>query len=106
MKNIMMYRLITGELVLAELTEYNNANLQNGVYTLKNPVKIVIVPSRADPQNPSVGLAHWNEFSEDTEVKVQSAHVITVTTPVKQFLDEYNRMFSKILTPVSGLVLP
>lgn len=106
MKNIMMYRLITGELILAESTEYKNDRFNSGIYTLKNPVKIVIVPSRADPQNPTVGLAHWNEFSDDKEVAVQAAHVITVTTPVKQFLDEYNRMFGKILTPVSGLVLP
>lgn len=105
MKNVMLYRLITGELILAE--EWDDDEGEGYTYLLKNPVKIVVIPSRADPQNPTVGLAHWNEFSEDKLVSVRAEHVITRTTPIQQFVDQYKQMFGKILMPQgSGLVLP
>ena len=48
----------------------------------------------------------WNEFSEDKEVIVQSEHVITRTTPVNQFLEQYEQMFGSIIRPSTRLVLP
>lgn len=101
MKKVYLYRLITGELILAEETAVTEF-----AYTFKNPVKVVVVPSRANPKEPTVGLAMWNEFSEDKEVIVQNEHVITRTTPVKEFLEQYEQMFGSIIRPSNRLVLP
>ena len=81
MKNINLYRLITGELIIAEeVIKYAES------YVLKNAVKIIIIPDRVNPKNPQVGLAPWNEFSKDVEVEVFKQHVLTHTTPISAFV--------------------
>ena len=65
--NLMIVRLITGEEVLGEITIQDDKIIQ-----IKNPVRIMVMPSKTDPKNPSVGFAPFMQWSDD---KIGRAHV-------------------------------
>ena len=94
-------KLLNGEELLAETTRDGN------LIKLKNIVRLVIIPSKVDPKNPSIGLAPWAEFSEDREVELDKSHVLAIMTPVKEFVVQYNSMFGGIIpADTPKLILP
>ena len=99
-KNIKLIKLITGEQIMAEVTENTSAALK-----ISNPTLIVVLPSKTNSQQPSVGLAPWAEFSDDKEISIDKLHVIAIMNPIKDFIDQYNRIFSKIITPSSSTLI-
>lgn len=100
-QNIKFIKLLNGQELLAEILSEDNFKVK-----IKNPVAVVVIPSRADPKTPSVGFAPWAEFSEDKEISLNSAHVLAIMTPVKEFLTQYNAMFAGIVMPTNKLILP
>lgn len=103
MSNVKLVRFLTGEEVLA-VVEEKTIGLQTKVL-LKNPIRIVIMPSR-DKTSPTIGLAPWIEFSDDKEISVDSAHILAIVNPIKEFVEQYKQTTSKILTPTKNLLLP
>lgn len=101
MKTIKLIRLITGEEILAEVVVDSGYKL-----TIKNPLRVVVVPSKSSPNNPTVGLAPWAEFSDDESFTIDLDKILVIMNPVKEFVSQYNSVFSGIITPTSGLVLP
>lgn len=99
--NIKIIKLLTGEELLAKVLPSSNE-----VVKMENPVRIVVMPNKIDPKTPNIGFAPWAEFSDDREFVIDKSHVLAIITPIKQFVDQYNTMFSKIVTPQSGLILP
>ena len=104
--NIKIIKLLTGEELLTKVLPS-----ANDVVKMENPVRIVVIPQKPnmqyDPNRaPSIGFAPWAEFSDDREFVIDKSHVLAIITPIKQFVDQYNNMFSKIVTPQSGLILP
>jgi hypothetical protein len=73
---------------------------------IKNPVRIVVMPNKIDPTKPNIGFAPWADFSDQKDFKIDMSHVICIMSPIKQFLDQYNGMFGKIVNPSAGLILP
>ena len=100
-KNIKIIKLVTGEQVMAEVISDSV-----GILKVSNPTLIVMMPPKTQSQQPSVGLAPWAEFSDDKEISIDKLHVIAIMTPIKEFIDQYNMIFSKIITPKSNLILP
>jgi hypothetical protein len=98
--NLKLLKLISGEEIFGEVTENGNE------VTIKNPVRVIIVPSKANPQSPTVAFGMWAEFSEEKEFTIHKAHVIVMMNPVKEFVNNYNSMFGGIVTPSSKLILP
>jgi hypothetical protein len=100
MANIKIVRLASGEEILGDILE--------GKETIRvtNPARIVIMPNRADPNNPQIGLAPFCQWAEDKEITVGREHVLCVLTPVKEFQNQYNQAFSNILVPDSQLIIP
>lgn len=100
-KNIKLLRLITGEELLAEVLEETIMEVK-----VKRPVRVLVVPSKANPQNPSIGLAPWMEFSKDTEFVLAKDHVLVLSSPLKEFEQQYTSLFSGIVTAHPSLLLP
>lgn len=100
--NVKLFRLTNGEEVLAELIEDKTTlNVR-----FKNPVRVVIVPSKTDPKIPTVALAPWAEFVDEKEFSLDKSHVMFIMTPVQEFVNQYNSIFGGIVMPSSKLILP
>lgn len=99
--NVKLLKLANGEELIAEVLDNSGA-----VVLIKNPVRIVVVPSRADPKTPSVGLAPWTEFSDDKEFILDKDHVLLIMKPVQEFINQYNSIFGGIVLPSSKIMMP
>lgn len=98
--NIKLLKLINGEELLAEVTDEEGSTVK-----IKNTVRIIMMPSKADPKTPSVGLAPWAEFSEDKEIVLYKTHILCIMTPIREFINQYNSIFGGIVLPSSKLIL-
>jgi hypothetical protein len=101
--NIKIIKLITGEELLAEVTI--SSPIPTSI-TLKNPVRIVVMPNKLDPKTPNVGFAPWAEFSEDKSFDLDKAHILAIINPIKEFINQYNSMFGGLVVPSSNLIMP
>jgi hypothetical protein len=101
--NIKIIKLITGEELLAEVTILSQ--IPNSI-TMKNPVRIVVMPNKLDPKTPNVGFAPWAEFSEDKSFDLDKAHILAIINPIKEFVNQYNTMFGGLVVPSSNLIMP
>lgn len=97
---IKVVRLITGEDILCQLQETSN-----DMYDLVDPVRIAIVPNRTEA---NFGFAAWpvyNEQKKGTVIKIGKQHVMFITTPAEEFLNQYDSIFgSGIITPQKSLI--
>lgn len=100
--NIKIIKLITGEELLAEAV----INEVVGELMIKNPVRIIVMPNKIDPKTPNIGFAPWAEFSDDKQFKLDMSHVVAIMTPIKEFVNQYNTMFGKLVVSTNNLILP
>lgn len=100
-ENLKILRLSTGEEIIGEVLEQNVTKV-----LIKNPVLIVVMPSKSDPKNPSVGFAPFMQWSEDKSLTLNANHVITIATPINEFVNQYNGMFGGIVVPNSKIITP
>lgn len=101
-ENLRILQLSTGEDIIAEVLVHDTKVCQ-----VKNPVRIVMIPSKADPKNPSVGFAPFLQWSDDKELTLNANHVISSSTPIAEFVNQYNGMFGGLVVPPkSGLITP
>lgn len=96
-RKIKLLKLTNGMDVLGEVGKYED---YEHLLVVKNPVSIIVMPSRTDPKSPQVGFAPFNQFSDDKEVIIDSQHVLCILNPVAEFINQYNTMFG------NGLVIP
>ena len=98
--NIKIIKLITGEELLTEVLDIG------ATVSMKNPVRIVVMPNKIDPKTPNIGFAPWAEFSDDKTFYIDKAHVLAIINPIKEFTNQYNTMFGGLVVPSSNLILP
>jgi hypothetical protein len=99
--NVKLVKMISGEELIAEVVSDQESHI-----TIKNPVRVVVVPTKTNPQTPTVGFAPWAEFSEEKEFTIHKAHVIVTMKPVQEFINQYSAMFGGLVTPSSKLIIP
>jgi hypothetical protein len=99
--NIKNLRILGGEDILGEVVAETNEYV-----TLKNPVRVMLVPSKTDPKNPSVGFAPYCEWTADKEVSINKAHIVCQLNPVPEFVNQYNTVFGGIQVPQSKIIVP
>lgn len=99
--NLKLLKMISGEELLAEIINETDTHIE-----IKNPVRVVVMPTKTNPQTPTVGFAPWADFSEQKNFTIHRAHVIVVMTPVQEFVNQYNQMFGGIVAPSSKLIIP
>ena len=92
--NLKLIRLISSEELMAEVLNETSTEIK-----IKNPVRVMIMPSKTDPATPTVGFAPWMDFSEEKEFTIHKAHVIVTSKPVQDFINNYNTMFGGIIAP-------
>ena len=99
--NIKNLRLLNGQDVLGEVISETKDTI-----TLKNPVRVMVVPSKTDPKDPSVGFAPYCEWSTDKEVEINAYHVLAKMTPVPEFINQYNAVFGGVMVPDNKIIIP
>ena len=99
--NVKLIRLLNGEELMAEVVSSNDSKV-----TIKDAIRVVVMPQRDPKASPSIGFAPWLEFSEDKQVELDKSHVLFVVTPIKEFVNQYNSLFGGIVTPTTKLILP
>ena len=99
--NVKLIKFLGGEEILAEVVSDSGTAL-----SVKNAVRIVVIPTQADPKNPQVGLAPYLQFSEDKELTFNKSLVVTTATPVVEFVNQYNSLFGGIQLATSKIITP
>ena len=94
--NIKLFRLQTGETVVADVTIYGEQ-----VVALVNP--ILLVPD----QEGNVSFVPWAPMAEkDKDVEVYIQNIVYTATPAEELVQNYKEIFSPIITPEKkGLIL-
>lgn len=74
----------------------------SGDYIIKKPVQVVQQPTE---QGPVMGFAPFLDFSEEfiTGIPIKATDVLCETTPVKDLINEYNKIFGSGIEIVSKL---
>lgn len=101
MANITLIKFLGGEEVLGEVLSEDATSI-----TVKNPVRIVVIPDQLNPKTPQVGLAPYLQFSETKELTFNRNLVITTATPLTEFVNQYNGLFGGIQIPSSKIITP
>lgn len=86
----------TQQTIIGDITE------DGDFYKIKKPTQVYIQPSQEDPSRTMMGFAPYLEFCEEylTGIKIPKEQVLTITTPVKDLLNQYNKVFG------SGIQMP
>lgn len=100
-KNLKIVRLLTGEEILGDVQGTTNEQI-----TMIDPVRILLIPSKNDPQTPSVAFAPLSQWATDREVHLNRSHVLTVLNPVPEFVNQYNAQFGGIIVPETKIITP
>ncbi len=98
--NIKILKLISREDILGEILDESDSTIR-----IKNPVRVIVMPSKTSPQNPQVAYAPWAEFSEQKEFTIHKAHIIVSMDPMTDFINNYNQMFGGVILPTSKLIV-
>jgi hypothetical protein len=101
MSDVKLYKLISGEFILATVLKDTQFTVQ-----LTNVVRILVMPSEAAGGQPAVGFGDWCPFAKDKNLTLQKQHIMAEMEPLSDFLNAYQQQFAKIVTPPSGLILP
>lgn len=100
--SIKLFKLLNRDDILAEVVTETDS-----IIKIKNPVRVIVVPSKTSPQNPQVAFAPWAEFTEQKEFVVHKAHIIAAMEPMTDFINNYNSMFGGLVVPSSSkLIVP
>lgn len=99
--NVKMIKLISGEDLIAEVT-----NDGGNFVKFKNPLRVVLVPTKTDPKIPTVAFAPWAEFYDEKEFTLDKSHVLVIASPVKEFINQYNSVFGGIVSSQPKLIIP
>ena len=99
--NVKLIRLLNGEELMAEVVNSNDSKV-----TIKDAIRVVVMPQKDPKAPPSIGFAPWLEFSEDKQIELDKSHVLFVVTPIKEFINQYNSLFGGIVTATTKLILP
>lgn len=96
--NLKILRFLNEE-IMGEIVSETDTTI-----TVKNPVRIVVVPSKTDPKNPTVGFAPYCEWTEDTEFTLSKSFLVYQAQPLTVFVNQYNQQFSGILIPDTRII--
>jgi len=99
--NITLIKFLGGEEILAEVLSEEATTL-----TVKNAVRIVVIPDQLNPKTPQVGLAPYLQFSDTKELTFNRNLVVTTATPLTDFVNQYNSLFGGIQLATSKIITP
>ena len=101
MANLKLIRLLSGEDILGDVLATTDKSV-----TIKNPVRVVLIPNKATPDQPGVAFAPFCHWTKDTDLELNTTVVVTIMTPIKEFINQYNTTFGGLVVPDNKLILP
>lgn len=101
MANLQIIRFLNGEEIIGKVISDDETEFE-----IENPVRIVVVPNKADPSAPSVGFAPYMQWTDEKVLTFKHEHVITMAKPVTEFVNQYNGMFGGLVVPSSKIITP
>ena len=84
---IKILKIISGEELIADITENGN------FLTLEKPCVLQLVPSRNNPEQPSMALIPYAMYTEDHKVTVSRNHIVWLEEPLRELYNQYNSIF-------------
>ena len=99
MANIKIIKLLTGEELIGDIEDRGLS------YSVKNAVLIALVPSRTNPQQPSIGLAPWMPYAENEPIMISKQSIVYEAKPIMEMINNYNSIFGGIITPPKTLLV-
>ena len=99
--NVTLIKFLGGEEILAEVLSDEATTL-----TVKNAVRIVVIPDQLNPKSTQVGLAPYLQFSDDKELTLNKTLIVTTATPLTDFVNQYNSLFGGIQLATSKIITP
>jgi hypothetical protein len=95
---ISLVTLKTAQTLIADVD--SNSSVDD--YVLKQPVQVIIQPSK---DGPMMAFVPFLEFAEDFKpgIKIKKSDVLTVTTPVRELHNRYNQMFGSGIEIASSI---
>lgn len=95
MSEINIIKLMNGEEIIGQ------TEIESGVVIVKDALQIMIIPQANNQMG--MGMAPYMPYAE--AFMVYASAMVAIGTPGKELLDSYNRHFSKIVLPPSGIVM-
>lgn len=76
-----------------------------GAVILKEPVQIVVVPPRSQTDSGGIAFLPFLDYSEEfkTGIVISPNDILTITTPHRELLNQYNSMFGSGIQIASSL---
>ena len=100
MNDIKILRFLNEELI-AEVVSKDDFE---GTITVKNPLRIVVIPNKLDQKNPSVGFAPYCEWIKNEELTLSTNMLVFVGDPIDVFVTQYKAQFSGLILPESNII--
>jgi hypothetical protein len=100
-KNLKLIRLFTGEDIMGDVLEVTDKSVK-----VKNPVRVVVIPSKSDPEKPGIALAPFTHWSKDKEIELYIHCVMTILEPIVEFANQYNSVFGGLVMSDNKLIIP
>lgn len=98
---VAIVRLTSGEEILTEVISKDETTIK-----IKNPVRILVIPSKNDPETPQIALAPWLQFAAKKEFDLPRSFAPFDYVPVTEFINQYKQIHGGIITPPQRLILP
>ena len=96
MSDVKIIRLVSGEDVIAKITDYDNMELDK---------PFVIIPTQSAPGQPvQLMMTPYMPFADEEKITVTADKVVAIVKPKKEILASYQKNTSKIITPQAELI--
>ena len=97
---IKLYRLTTGEDVIAAPDEFHTTDLFQAV---KKP--FVLIPMQGQPGKPmQIGFHPYIPYTKDEVINIKYANIIAETTPDDKMIGAYQQNTGQIVTPKAKII--
>lgn len=86
----------TNHTLLGQVQELENT------ISIKEPVQVVIQPTQ---QGPMMGFSPFLEYAEEfnTGITIAKEDILCITTPSRELVNQYNKMFGSGITIASSI---
>lgn len=106
-KNVKMFRLLSGEDLIGE---YVGVSEDNTEVLFKNVLQIILSPPQQGATEQKIAVVPYPQYvnPKQTDVEIylnKSSFVFTFKDADEQFVEMYNSVFNKIVTPFKNIIL-
>lgn len=90
---ITVLKLSSGEEIIGDLT------ITESHFSVKEPCILQMVPSRSNPEQPSMALFPYAFYVKNHVINIDADHIVWTSEPVQEVYNQYNMLFG------SGIVV-